>query len=166
MGKHYIRHPVGPAELRSLLELADAEERAFFDRNPHLARPYRRRLLAIALCQGAALQYIRRGRGVNDFDVHFFYAQNPAKPRLARAVKRISDVTVGTFKKIPVDFIRTIVPITHADLKQSLRERIEAFLREGPTSNAVHLSKKAVVGLFPKTIFAKVLWKPQAQPIH
>ena len=162
MGKHYIQRPVGHAELRSLLELADAEEQAFFDRNPHLARRYRRRLLAIALCQGAALQYIRRGRGVNDFDVHFFYAQNPAKRQLSRAVKRISGATVGTFKKTPVDFIRTVVPVTQADQKRSLTERIQAFLLERPTSNAVYLSKKAVVGLFPKTIFAKVLWQPPA----
>ncbi len=111
MGKHYIQRPVGRAELRSLLELADAEKQAFFDRNPHLARHYRRRLLAIALCQGAANQYIRRGRGVNDFDVHFFYSQNPAKLRLSRTVKRIF-ATVGTFKKkMPVDFIRTVVPV-------------------------------------------------------
>src|SRR5579864_5087866 len=54
MGKPYIQRPVGPSELRSLGKLADAEKRAFFDRDPHLARPYRRRLLAIALCQGAA----------------------------------------------------------------------------------------------------------------
>ncbi len=134
----------------------------FFDRNPHLARHYRRRLLAIALCQGAANQYIRRGRGVNDFDVHFFYSQNPAKLRLSRTVKRIF-ATVGTFKKkMPVDFIRTAVPVTQADQKQSLTECIQAFLLEQPTSNAEHLSTKAVVGLFPKNMFAKVLWRPQA----
>jgi hypothetical protein len=74
------------------------------------------------------------GRGVNDFDVHFFYSQNPVKLRLSRAVKRISDVTVGTFKEIPVDFIRTVVPVTQADRKQSLMECIEAFLGERPTS--------------------------------
>lgn len=158
MGKHYTQRAVGHAELRSLLKLAHAEERAFFNRNPHLARPYQRPLLAVALCQGAALQYIGRGHGVNDFDVHFFYAQNPAKRRLSRAVKRISDVTVGAFKKTPVDFIRTVVPITQADRKQSFMERIEAFLRERPTTNAMELSKQAVVGLSPKTIFGKVLW--------
>ncbi len=82
-------------------------------------------------------------------------------------MKRISGATVGTFKKTSVDFIRTVLPLTEANQKRSLTERIRAFLRERPTSNAVHLSKKAVVGLFPKTIFAKVLWPspPKRRPL-
>lgn len=79
---------------------AKAEEAAFFERNPHLVRPYRDRLIAVALCQGAALQYVRRGYGVNDFDVNVFDSQNPQKPKLARAKKRVySDV--GRFKNTP-----------------------------------------------------------------
>lgn len=164
MGKHYIQRPVRRAELRSLLKLAGAEQRDFFRRNPHLVRHYGRRLLAIALCQGAALQYIRRGHGVNDFDVHFFYSQNPAKPRLSRKVKRNPDARVGTFsKKMPVDFIRTVVPVARAGYKQSLAERIQAFLRDRSTCRAMYLSKKAVVALFPRVIFAKVLWRPDGR---
>ena len=81
MAKQYLNRPVTQAELDALASLAAAEEIAFFRRNPHLVAPYRDRLLAVALCQGAALQLLGRGYGVNDFDVHFFYAQNPAKPR-------------------------------------------------------------------------------------
>jgi hypothetical protein len=158
MGKRYVHRPVGGAELRSLLELATAEERAFFERNRTLVRPYRSRLLAIALCQGAALQYAGRGYGVNDFDVHFFYAQNPAKPRLSRTVKRVF-ATVGAFDHVPVDFIRTVVPSPRAGRKQSTAQRIRTFLHEGPTANARHLSAKAVVGLSPRTIFGRILWQ-------
>jgi ATP-dependent DNA ligase len=39
-----------------LTTLAKAEEVAFFERNPHLVRSYRDRLIAVALCQSAALQ--------------------------------------------------------------------------------------------------------------
>jgi hypothetical protein len=106
MPKHYVQRPVGRAELQALTTLAKAEEAAFFERNPHLVRPYRNRLIAVALCQGAALQYLRRGYGVNDFDVHFFYSQNPRQPKLTRAGKRMHS-NVGRFKNMPVDFLRS-----------------------------------------------------------
>jgi hypothetical protein len=77
MAKHYVQRPVGRPELRKLRVLAQAEENRFFTVNRHLVAPYRGRLIAIALCQGAALQYLGQGHGVNDFDVHFFYMQNP-----------------------------------------------------------------------------------------
>ena len=60
--KIYIQRPVGRAELDALAALARDEERAFFERNPHLIQPYRSRLVAAALCQGAALQYLDIGR--------------------------------------------------------------------------------------------------------
>jgi hypothetical protein len=108
MQKRYVQRPVGWSELQALRTLAKAEEAAFFERNPHLVRSYRDRLIAVALCQGAALQYLRRGYGVNDFDVHFFYSQNPQKQKLTRARKRMH--SVGRFNNMPVDFLRTVVP--------------------------------------------------------
>jgi hypothetical protein len=161
MGK-YIQLPVGKGELRSLVALAKAEEKAFFHRNPHTIRTYRNRLLVVALCQGAALQYVGCGYGVKDFDVHFFYAQNTAKPRLSRAVKRIN-ATVGRFANIPVDFIRTIIPVDGAHANKSVAYRLRSFLEEQPTANARHLSKKTVVGLLPKKLFARILWWPAAE---
>jgi hypothetical protein len=89
MSKHYVQQEVAEVELSSLVTAAEQEEEGFFQRNPHLIELYRSRLIAVALCQGAALQYIGRGYGVIDFDVHFFYAQNATKPRLSRAVKSI-----------------------------------------------------------------------------
>jgi hypothetical protein len=155
----YFQRPVGKAELRSLVALASEEERAFFERNSRLIPLYRDRLIAIALCQGAALQYLSCGYGVKDFDVHFFYRQNPDKLRLSRAVKRVH-AHVGAFKNIPVDFIRTVVPSTELTTEQSIKDRIQSFLRKRPTANSVHLSKKAVVGLLPSELFGKVLWRP------
>jgi hypothetical protein len=160
MPKRYVQRPVGQAELQALTKLARAEEAAFFERNPHLVRPYRDRLIAVALCQGAALQYLRRGYGVNDFDVHFFYSQNPQKPRLTRASKRMHSA-VGRFKNMPVDFLRTVVP---ARVKVARTAKplaiLEAFLQQTPTPNARHLAEKAVVGLMPKAMFGVIIWQP------
>jgi hypothetical protein len=156
--KLYSHRPVGRTELKALVKLAHVEEKAFFTRNPRLIRPYRSRLLAVALCQGAALQRIGCDKGVKDFDVHFFYEQNSRKPLLSRTVKRIF-ATVGAFHDVPVDFIRTIVPLSPTRPKPSAAERIKTFLQERPTSNARFLSQKAVVGLSPDRLFDKVLWR-------
>ena len=156
MAKHYVNLPVAQPELEALGALATTEEAGFFARNPHLVSVYRDRLLAVALCQGAALQFLGRGYGVNDFDLHFFYAQNPENPRFSRAVKRIW-ANVGSFRNVPVDFVRTVVPKTASQESSSL-ERIREFLRARPTSNAWHLSEKAVIGLLPRELFGATIW--------
>jgi hypothetical protein len=156
----YRQVPVEDGELRSLVTLAKAEESDFFKRNPHLVKPYRGRLIAVALCHGAALQYLRCGYGVKDFDVHFFYSQNPDKPRLSRAVKRIHG-TVGRFNSVPVDFIRTVIPEQPSGKQRSIEEQIQSFLDTRPTANATHLSKKAVIGLYPSKIFGTTLWRAE-----
>lgn len=160
MPKRYVQRPVGRSELHALKALAKAEEAAFFERNPHLVQPYRDRLIAVALCQGAALQYLRRGYGVNDFDVHFFYSQNPRKPKLTRAKKRtLADV--GRFENMPVDFLRTVVPARVKVSRPAGRLAIlHAFLQQTPTPNARHLAEKAVVGLMPKEMFGVIIWQP------
>src|SRR6185503_8612564 len=122
------------------------EEQEFFRRNGHLVPLYRERLLAIALCQGAALQYLKRGYGVNDFDIHYFYSQNPKKPRLSRAVKR-AWTSVGGFEHVAVDFVRTVVPSLVSSNKQPV-SIIRTFLRRGVTPNAHHLAMKAVIGIY------------------
>jgi hypothetical protein len=154
--KQYIDRAVTNRELESLVLLATVEERDFFDRNPHLSLSYRDRLLAVAFCQGAALQYLGRGSGVGDFDVHFFYAQNPQKPRLSRAIKR-KKADVGSFEKIAVDFIRTVVPTSTRHDTQPL-ELLRSFLINPPTDNARHLAQKAVIGFLPRYLFGKVIW--------
>jgi hypothetical protein len=155
MSKRYIDRAVGARELRALADLAHAEERDFFRRNNHLVSVYRNRLVATALCQGAALQYLGSGYGVNDFDVHYFYSQSPKKPRLSRAVKRVW-TGVGRFEHVAVDFIRTVVPsrIPGSDPLGIIR----AFLRDGPTPNARHIAMKAVIGISPPKLFRVVIW--------
>jgi hypothetical protein len=158
MSKHYIRQPVQRAELMDLRMLALAEEQDFYRRNPHTSEPYRHRLLAIALCQGAALQYLGRGYGVNDFDVHFFYKQNPDKLRLSRGVKRII-ANVGNFRSVPVDFLRTVIPgrVATAGFADGVN-LLRTFLQSAATPTAKHLAQKAVVGLSPQPLWEFVIW--------
>ncbi len=153
--KQYRHHPVGFAELKDLAVLAEVEERRFFGTNPHTIQAYRDRLLAVALCQGAALQFIGRGYGVADFDIHYFYNRNPQKPRLSRSVRSVI-ADVGVFKCSKVDFIRTVVPF--AGPIDDPVSTIARFLNEAPTSNALHLSRKAVVGLWPGHLLGAVIW--------
>lgn len=160
MVKRYIHRSVGSDELHSLVGLAGLEEQEFFVRNPHLEPIYRDRLFCVALCQGAALQYLGRGYGVNDFDIHFFYLQNPAKPRLSRAIKHVT-TDVGAFKNVEVDFIRTLVPVSAMKGTISMVEGLQKFLSLQPSANAKHLAAKAVVGLLPKEVFGSQIWPPR-----
>ena len=157
----YINQPVTLKELRDLKTHAVEEEEAFFKRNPHLVEPYRQRLILVALCQGAALQFLGCGHGVKDFDIHFFYAKNPDKPRLSRAVKRCKAADVGAFSNVPIDFIRTVGPNLKPD---DAIQTVQEFLRHKPTSNACHLSKKAVIGLYPNEVFGKQIWPLPSPP--
>ena len=156
--KNYIHQPVGASELQSLATLAATEEADFFRRNLHLIELYRSRLVGVALCQGAALQYLGRGYGVNDFDLHFFYRQNPTKPRLSRAVKHVR-ANVGSFQDARVDFVRTVIPgrLQNAQALGSV-ELLRTFLRQSKTRNAQHLAQKAVIGLAPQGLFEVVIW--------
>jgi hypothetical protein len=159
--KNYIHRSVGRPELEALVNLAGLEEINFFKRNPHLIDPYRDRRIAVALCQGAALQYLGIGCGVNDFDVHFFYRQNPNKPRLSRAVKSVR-ANVGAFEGVSVDFIRTVVPNPqHAQESTEVMDLLRAALRNSQTDNLQHLSRKGVVGLLPEAVFGAVIWEPR-----
>jgi hypothetical protein len=163
MAKAYIDRAVGVRELRTLCHLARTEEQEFFRRNEHLVPLYRERLLAITLCQGAALQYLGQGYGVNDFDVHYFYSQNRKKPRLSRSVKRVW-TSVGAFEHVAVDFIRTVIP---SGVRGSNPfDTIQVFLREQPTPNARHLASKAVIGVFPRRLFRVVIWPEHSDAVR
>lgn len=158
-GTSYIDQPVTARELRDLARLAAVEAAAFFVRNPHLSEHYQQRLILVALCQGAALQYIGCGRGVKDFDIHFFYAQNPKKKILSRATKEVY-ACIGDFPVLPVHFMRAVMPETQPCLEaEAAIQAVQEFLRNKPTTRAYHLSKKAVIGLYPAEMFGIEIWR-------
>ena len=156
----YINKPVTLKELRALAEHARMEEKAFFTRNPRLVEPYRERLILVALCQGAALQFLGCGYGVKDFDIHFFYAQNPDKKRLSRKLKCYK-ADVGDFPNAPIDYIRTVVPNAQPHLPPDIAiQTVQKFLRDNPKpkSTAWYLSQKAMIGLYPDEVLGKQIW--------
>lgn len=83
-GRSFAR--IERADLKRLLAIAQADLQSFFDRRPDWARQYERRLLAIALCQGAALHVLNGRRGVHDFDVWSFFVKH--RGRLARTAQQ------------------------------------------------------------------------------
>ena len=150
-------HPITRTHLQCLAELAATEEHRFFEKNASAAL-YKDRLLAVALCQGAALHCVDLKNGVKDFDIHFFYLQHPAKKRLARAVKHVI-ANFPIFGMRRVDFIRTVIPEKFvAKNRSEVSALLRAFLQQRPTPNACHLAEKAVVGLFPSSLLGKIIW--------
>lgn len=153
--------PVRKRHLRFLVQVTKIELEAFFRRNPRQVSRYRNRFLAAALCQGAALHYLNRKNGVKDFDIHLFYVQHPKHKQMSRAVKPLI-MEVPDFGIREIDFIRTVVPERFAQgADHSVSGVLQRFLQRRPTSNARFLTEKAVIGLIPEHLFARVVW-----PIH
>src|SRR6516165_3370706 len=71
------------SDLARLGRTAEAELKAFFARNPHLAG-WQHRVRIIALAQGGAEHYLRGRRGIWDLDVIVCFAEDPRLPRLFR----------------------------------------------------------------------------------
>ena len=72
---------IDPPTLDQLAKIARADRAQFLEGRPE----YRRRLLCVALCQGAGLHYVdvklgrRRPNGIKDFDVWSFFARIPGE---------------------------------------------------------------------------------------
>ena len=153
--------PVRKRHLRFLAQVTKIEREAFFRRNPSQVSRYRNRFLAAALCQGAALHYLNRKNGVKDFDIHLFYVQHPKHKQMSRAVKPVI-MEVPDFGIREIDFIRTVVPerFDHG-AEDPVASVLQRFLERRPTSNARFVAEKAVIGLIPEHLFARVVWPLQ-----
>ena len=68
------------ADLRRLVKIAHEDREDFFGKHPRWRKLYSDRVICIALCQGAALQYLYGKTGVKDFDVWTFYSEHPSAP--------------------------------------------------------------------------------------
>lgn len=76
-------------DLKKLKDLALRERIEFFDRKPCYRKAYWDSLIAIALCQGAALHFIDSRTGVKDFDIWYFYIKNYEVTYPYRALKSV-----------------------------------------------------------------------------
>lgn len=148
--------PLTESDLQPLREIALAEHAAFVVRNPHLGAVYADHLIGICLCQGAASHYLDPRIGVKDFDIWFFYLEDPRARIPHRARKRVSDGPKGR----PIDFLRRAIPAPVAEhYAGEPAEAIMAYLLQRDTKTKRALLQKAVVGLAPDALFGRILWR-------
>lgn len=143
---------------------AREDRRAFFNAHPDWAELYADRVLGGALCQGAALRYVRGDTGINDFDVYMFYAANPTRRWYAKRIKSVdlgdpkfgvSEITHPGFRGRRVDLMgrELSVPIG-TDIAVALRR----WLTAGRTQTARELRPKPIVLLEPGERLGTVAW--------
>ena len=169
--------PITESDLRHLGDIAWECLEYRLGRNGNL-HGFRERLVCIALCQGAALHYIDGKTGVKDFDVSAFFAtaNAPALGFRRGTVRESGLYKFGKHPDIPRRrgyrtrwcdfFMRAITP---GDIEQALTKTandsevdavalVRGYLANRATCSSRLLARKAVVGLWPETVFGKVLW--------
>jgi len=156
MAEERLYDPLSINDLERLRELALEEQQNFFERNPHLRKPFYNSLIGICLCQGAASHYLNPTVGIKDFDVWHFYLEVEKLNFPCRAHKRIEN----GYKGKPIDFLKRGIPKYICNLTPNSPEQIIMnYLFERNTKTKILLLKKAIIGLYPNEIFNKVLWK-------
>lgn len=156
-------------DLKILIKLAREEHKNFFKRNPELESYYKNSLLCILLGQGAALHYYNGKYGVKDFDVYLFYKENSEKKLLVRRTKNINH-KIGKFGNIKIDFIKKMIKTKYiVGNEEDVLKIINKLLTESKSSVVKFLTvrakkekgrlKNAIIGLYPVSIFKKILWE-------
>lgn len=146
--------PIEKGARRRLAALARADREDLFRRNSYLARLYGNRLLCVALCQGAALQYLDGRTGVKDFDVWTFFRAHPVRPFPSRrkVARDFGDPKFGTspgwsdFIGRRVDLIGRSIPWKRG---QPPQEAVRHYLVSCANTSPRLLARKAVVLLEP-----------------
>ena len=155
-------------DLNVLKKRALKERERFFDRNPRYRELYQNALIAITLCQGAALHFLDEKNGIKDFDIWYFYANTPNLRYPHRALKQV-DSGMRKFGIHPSDAKRRYVgrrihlmgraiDCQHKLGQHDPRKCVLRYLMDHKTETARRLSEKAVIGLWPESIFGKVIW--------
>lgn len=158
--------PLTDGHLRRLVTIAKRDRDTMFAKNPHL-EVYRDRVLLVALCQGAALHYIDGKNGVKDIDVYTFYASYPGV-MLHPMRHGLADFGESELGYRPADkphrgkpFVGRRVDLLQRGLKvppdADPVEAVSLWLQSKGESPG-WLRRKAVVGLWPKKYFSKVIW--------
>jgi len=151
-------------DLKKLLALSYEDRDEFFVRYPRWRKLYAKRIICIALCQGAALHYLDGKNGVKDFDIWTFYSEHPEAPfpyrRMGHKDFGISKFgchpsDIGKFKGRCVDLIgRSLKFRKSADPVQV----VKSYLSNPTTKSANELKRKAVVMLYPEMLFGRIIW--------
>jgi hypothetical protein len=149
-------------DLERLARIAEEDLEGYFRRNPG-RRALKRRVIAVALCQGAALHYMNGSNGVKDFDVYTFFAGRGVRPYPAR-VRRVADFGSARFGQSPdrPDFAGRRVDLLGRSLPERVgataRVAIRSYLRNRRSATARFLARKAVVLLRPRRHLGVILW--------
>ena len=160
---HRSKQKITKRDLHKLLRLTRADMDNFFDRKPTYRKPYKGKEKLVAFCQGAALHYIDGKNGVKDFDVWFFY---PQKGKVILSYRRTGSADFGKskFGKYPNKplfngrGIDVLMRSTKFFNRGSPKACIVDYLTNCKSKSAKLLAQKAVVGLYPKSVFGKVFW--------
>jgi hypothetical protein len=150
-------------DLQRLGELAAHDRNSLFARRLETGRLYADRLLAVALCQGAALHRLNGKNGVKDFDVWSFYEEHPERPYPYRrnGTADFGDPKFGTspgwehFVGRRVDLLGRSLPF---DAGTDVAKALRRYLRAGRTATARHLAAKAMVLIEPGGRLGEIVW--------
>ncbi|MEK7078304.1 MAG: hypothetical protein AAB911_01920 [Patescibacteria group bacterium] len=143
-------------DLNGLKKIALQEHKNFFKRNrksKKLSKAYTSKLFCIALCQGAAIHYIDHKNGIKDFDVWLFYKKDDKVNFPDRSKKSIEN----GYRKIRIDFIKRSIP-SHYFLKNKRPDAVLLKFFSDRDPKRKNILKKAIIGLYPKSIFDTKIW--------
>lgn len=161
IGRSYKR--IRRVDLRRLASIARSELEGLLQRQQSLKRLYGRRLLRICLAQGAALHFVDRRNGINDFDLWCFFRRRSDRPFPYRwhIVKDFGDPRFGQSKSNP-SFVGRRVDLFGRSIEhrrtESTNLAIQRWLASGHTKSARMLAQKAVVVIWPSNELGTVIW--------
>jgi hypothetical protein len=152
-------------DLRRLASIAHEDRESFFADHQDWASLYQNRLLAVALCQGAAAHFVEGQRGINDFDVYTFYAAHPSRPWYAKRNKPwdYGDPKFGRTVDRPeyigrrVDLLGRGIHYRH---EEDPAAAIRRWLRTDGGKSAQLIAQRPVVLLWPEERLGEVIWEP------
>lgn len=118
---------------------------------------YKDRLIAICLCQGAALHFIDGKNGIKDIDIWMFFRED-AEIKIP-AIRNCMKSKYLNFQRIgekKVDFLKKMIPSKHWDKSEIIT--IQHYLSNNNNSTPNFLKHKPVVVLYPDEYFGKTIW--------
>ena len=152
-----------PEDLCRLGKIARQDREEFLNRCPRY-RPLQDEIIAVALCQGAALHYVNGSNGIKDLDVWTFYAKRPTLiryPRRGPSPRDFGDPRFGQSPDYPQYVSRKVdclgCSIAFGDDRDP-SSALRSYLSDQRTPNARELARKAVVLIEPDALLGKVVW--------
>jgi len=151
------------ADLKRLGQIAAHDRNGLFQRKPELGMLYSERLIAVALCQGAALHYLDGKNGIKDIDVWSFYqaADERPYPYRRRGVEDFGDPKFGKTTDSPhyigrrIDLLGRSLEVTDIADPIAILHR---YLSSAKTESSRLLAKKAVILIEPLNLLGSVVW--------